>query len=84
MRAAIRRGIDNPHEMTLKEMQNTILYYKGCKRLIKDAAPGLHLADLRNKLLEAEARKKPTAAKKIRAVVDREGNKKMWYFINRS
>ena len=77
MRAAIRRGIDNPHGMTLKEMQNAILYCKGLKRLLKETAPSLRLADLRNKLLETEARKKPTAVKTIRAVMDWEGNKKM-------
>ena len=84
MRTALRRGIDNPREMSLQEMENAVLYCQGRKRLLKETAPSIRREEQRNKLLEAEAAKKTTRAKKIRANINREGNRKMWYFINRS
>jgi len=85
IRMAIRREIcDDPRQMTLEQMQAGEAYARNRKRLLRDLAPGLRKVHLRNCLMRAEHAKDETKAKGIKAKMEREGQKKMWYFINRS
>ena len=84
IRTALRREIPNPKEMTLQEMEEGVRYTKAKKRELRDTAPWLRKTHLRECLLKAESSKDEGKAKSIKAVIEREGNKKMWYFINRS
>ena len=84
IRTALRREIPNPKEMTLQEMEEGVRYTKAKKRELRDTATGLRKTHLRECLLKAESSKDEEKAKSVKAVIEREGSKKMWYFINRS
>ena len=84
IRTALRREIPNPKEMTLQEMEEGVRYTKAKKRELRDTAPELRKTHLRECLLKAESSKDEEKAKSVKAVIEREENKKMWYFINRS
>ena len=85
IRTSIRRGIsDNPRQMTLEAMEAGLEYAKGRKRNLRELAPGLRKVHLRDRAMDAEHAKDTKRAKEIKAKMEREGNSKMWYFINRS
>ena len=54
------------------------------KRILQGSAPELWKEHLNECLLKAEAAKDVERAKGIKSKMERESQKKMWYFINRS
>jgi len=84
IRTALRRGISNPRQLSLEQMQLNERYSKARRRLLKDTAPQLRKEHLRSQLLSAERKQDEEQRKRIQAKIHRETSKKMWYFINRS
>lgn len=84
IRTALRRGIENPREMTLDAMRQSEKYCKARRTNLRETAPELRRDFLRNELVRAENRRDVEAARKVKSKMLREGSKKMWYFINRS
>jgi len=84
IRTALRRGIENPRQMSIDHMRMNEKYCKARKRLLKDSAPQLRRDHLRSQLLQAEKKKDSEKKRTIKARMRRETDKKMWYFINRS
>ena len=84
IRYAKRRGIENPKELSLEQLQAGVQYAKAQKRLRKGTASGLRREHLRECLLDAESKNQEDRARGIKATIQREKNAKMWYVINRS
>ena len=84
IRTALRRGVENPREMTLDAMRQSEKYCKARRTNLRETAPELRRDFLRNQLVSAENRRDVEAARKVKSKMLREGSKKMWYFINRS
>ena len=84
MRHARCNGISNPEELTVQQLSAGVTYAKAKKKLLKSTAPAKRHDQLREWLLEAESKHQQERAKGIKEKMEREGNKKMWYVINRS
>ncbi len=85
IRTSIRCGIsNNPRQLTLEQMQSGEAYCCYRKRLLRDSAPGLRKVHQRNCLIRAEYKKQPEKVRSIKAQMERESQRKMWFFINRS
>ncbi len=84
VRKAVKARIDNPRQLSLEQAQEGYAYARARKHQLRAQAPELRRDHLRNCHLAAKARKDEEAAKAVRQKIDREGNKKMWYFIRRA
>ena len=82
-RTALHRGIPNPRELPVEQMKEGLRYTKERKRLLQETHKGLQQVHMRECLVREEAEENLTKVKGIKAKIEREGSKKMWYFINR-
>jgi hypothetical protein len=80
-RLARKRGIKRPKQLTVEEITKRRAYAKARKRELRRTAPALRREHLRNLLLAAEANGYADKAADIRAIMDREGMKRMWWTI---
>jgi hypothetical protein len=83
-RLARKRGIKRPKQLTVEEIHKRRAYARARKRSLRRMAPALQREHLRNLLLEAEANGYADKAADIRAIMDREGMKRMWWSIRHS
>ena len=84
IRTALRRGIQNPRDLSIAQMEAAVNFTRAEYRLRKANHVELRRQHQREMICAHEAKNKPEAAKRIKRQMDREGNKKMWYFINRA
>ena len=84
LRTARRRGLPHPESLTLEACEEGFAYARGRKRDLRSSAPARRQTHLQDLLMDAEAKGDAERATKVRGVIKREGDKKMWYCINRS
>ena len=84
IRTALQRGIENPRQMWLQQMKDSEKICRARKQNLRKTAAALRTNHLRTCYLEAERRQDKERARSIKARMEREGQKKMWYFISRS
>jgi uncharacterized protein (UPF0332 family) len=80
-RLARKRGIKWPRQLSVEEIRHRRAYAKARKRELWKTAPALCREHLRNLLVEAEAKGHEELVSDIRAIMEREGIKRMWWTI---
>ena len=81
IRTALRRGIEDPRQMTLEQMKEGEEHAIAWKRTYRCTHSDLRKEHIRQCLLKAEHRKNMEKCRGIRPKMGHEVNKKMWYCI---
>ena len=82
IRITLHRGISNPYQMSMQQMEEGEAFAKSRKRTYCVICLELHHDHKRECLLKAEAEKNKDKVKGIKQKMEREGSRKMWYFID--
>ena len=77
IRTALRRGIPNPREMSLEQMEFHVTLCKAMKQQHRPIAAEKRTEHLRERLVDANAKKDVERARGIKASMERERNGKM-------
>jgi hypothetical protein len=80
-RLARKRGIARPRQLTVEQLIARRDAAKAKRREMKKMAPALRQEHLRNLLVSATAKGQTKRVKAIKAIMDREGVKRMWWCI---
>ena len=84
IRTSLRRGTEDPRQMTLEQMKEGKEHAIARKRTYRCTHSEIRKDHLRQCILKAEHGKNTNKYCGIRKKMVREGNKKMWYCINQS